>query len=234
MKNMNTMTVLAAGTCAMIAASAANAAVVAGWTMTTAVPASTAGATYSYGIADQGAQTTGSVLTGSHASTATVWSSPAGNGSTYSLSATAWGVGDYFQVTVDTRGYGDISISWDQTRSGSGPSVFDLKMSVDGGANFTTVNTGYTVVQAGGTGTGTSSWSTSTSSVQTGFTTTTIAGSTAAQKASVIFRFVNTSTVASGGTNRIDNILVTGNAIPAPGALALLGVAGLIGARRRR
>jgi MYXO-CTERM domain-containing protein len=45
---------------------------------------------------------------------------------------------------------------------------------------------------------------------------------------------VNTSTVGAGGTNRIDNILVTGNAIPAPGAVALLGVAGLVGARRRR
>jgi MYXO-CTERM domain-containing protein len=135
-------------------------------------------------------------------------------------------------VTLDTRGYGDISISWDQTRSGTGPSAFGLFMSVDGGTYFTTVNAGYSVVQAGLAGTGTTSWNSTTN--QTGFTTTTIAGSTAAEKASVIFRFVNTSTVAAGGTNRIDNILVTGNAIPAPGALALLGVAGLVGARRRR
>jgi len=212
-------------------ASSAQAALVAGWTMPTAVVPTT-GSNYTYGAADQGAQTTGSSLSGYHASTATAWSSPAGNGSTYSLSANTWGVGDYFQVTVDTRGYGDISVSWDQTRSATGPSVFDLKMSVDGGANFTTVNAGYSVVQAGAAGTGTTSWNTTTN--QSGFTTTTIAGSSAADKASVIFRFVNTSTVAVGGTNRIDNILVTGNAVPAPGALALLGVAGLVGARRRR
>ena len=211
-------------------ASSAEAALVAGWTIATAVSAT--GSNYTYGAADQGAQTTGSSLSGYHASTATAWSSPAGNGSTYSLSANTWGVGDYFQVTVDTRGYGDISVSWDQTRSSTGPSAFDLKMSVDGGATFTRVNAGYSVVQAGATGTGTSSWSSTVN--QSGFTTTTIAGSTADGNASVIFRFVNTSTVAVGGTNRIDNILVTGNAVPAPGALALLGVAGLVGARRRR
>jgi len=213
-------------------ASGAQAALVAGWTMPTAVAASITGSNYTYGAANQGDQTTGSLLSGYHASTATAWSSPAGNGSNYSFSSNTWAVGDYYQVTVDTRGYGDISISWDQTRSSTGPSVFDLKMSVDGGTSFTTVNTGYSVVQAGLAGTGTTSWSITTP--QTGFTTTTIAGSTAAEKASVIFRFVNTSTVAAAGTNRIDNILVTGNAVPAPGALALLGVAGLIGARRRR
>jgi MYXO-CTERM domain-containing protein len=111
--------------------------------------------------------------------------------------------------------------------------VFDLKMSVDGGANFTTVNAGYFILAAGASGSGTGAWSTTTN--QSGFTTTTIAGSSAADKASVIFRFVNTSTVSSaGGTSRIDNILVTGNVVPAPGALALLGVAGLVGSRRRR
>jgi MYXO-CTERM domain-containing protein len=212
-------------------ASSAQAALVAGWTMPTAVVATT-GFNYTYGAANQGDQTTGSSLSGYHASGATVWTSSAGNGSTYSFSSNYWAVGDYYQVTVDTRGYGDISISWDQTRSGGGPSVFDLKMSVDGGANFTTVNAGYSVVQAGGTGTGTNAWNTTTP--QSGFTTTTIAGATASGKASVIFRFVNTSTANGGGTNRIDNILVTGNVVPAPGALALLGVAGLIGARRRR
>jgi MYXO-CTERM domain-containing protein len=45
---------------------------------------------------------------------------------------------------------------------------------------------------------------------------------------------VTAGTSTTTGTNRIDNIVVSGTAIPAPGALALLGVAGLIGARRRR
>ena len=44
---------------------------------------------------------------------------------------------------------------------------------------------------------------------------------------------VNSGTAAQGGTvGYYDNIQVTSS--PAPGALALLGVAGLAGARRRR
>jgi MYXO-CTERM domain-containing protein len=55
-------------------------------------------------------------------------------------------------------------------------------------------------------------------------------------QASVIIRFkvVTAGTSTTTGTNRIDNIVVSGTAIPAPGAIALLGVAGLVGARRRR
>jgi len=44
---------------------------------------------------------------------------------------------------------------------------------------------------------------------------------------------VNLSTVAAGGTNRIDNIIVSGDVVPAPGAIALLGLAGLVARRRR-
>jgi MYXO-CTERM domain-containing protein len=32
----------------------------------------------------------------------------------------------------------------------------------------------------------------------------------------------------------VDNLMINGTAVPAPGALALLGVAGLVGSRRRR
>jgi MYXO-CTERM domain-containing protein len=46
---------------------------------------------------------------------------------------------------------------------------------------------------------------------------------------------VNSSgTYTSGGTARVDNLMINGTAVPAPGALALLGVAGLVGSRRRR
>jgi MYXO-CTERM domain-containing protein len=44
---------------------------------------------------------------------------------------------------------------------------------------------------------------------------------------------VNSSGVYQpGGTARIDNVLVSG--VPAPGAVALLGLAGLAARRRRR
>ena len=38
---------------------------------------------------------------------------------------------------------------------------------------------------------------------------------------------------ASSGNNRLDNILFSANAVPAPGAIALLGLAGLAARRRR-
>ena len=220
----------AAGLVSLLA-SAASADVIAGWTMPTAVAAATTGSNYTYGAADLGALTSGTSLSGFHAAAATTWSSPTGNVSTYSLSSNNWATGDYYQVSMATTGYSDISVSWDQTRSSTGPASFSLTMSTDGGANFTTLLATYNVVQAGLAGTGTSSWNSVTN--QTGFTTTTIVGISAANKGNVLFRFSSLSTPSSGGTNRVDNISVTGAVVPAPGAIALIGLAGLISRRRR-
>ena len=41
-------------------------------------------------------------------------------------------------------------------------------------------------------------------------------------------------TTAAGGSNRIDNVTVSTGPVPAPGAVALLGLAGLAARRRRR
>ena len=216
---------------ALAVSSAASAAIVAGWTMTTAIPAATTGSNYAYGAADTGDATAGTSLTGFHALAATTWSSPSGNGSQYSLSANNWSVGDYYQVSVSTVGYSDIYLAWDQTRSSTGPSSFRVDMSTDG-TNFSTILASYTVIQAGLTGTGTLAWSVA-NGVQTAFTTTIASIAGADNQASLTFRFVNLSTVAIGGTNRIDNIVVSSGPIPAPGAIALLGLAGLASRRRR-
>ena len=230
MKSLSSLLIASA---VIATASAASADVIAGWSMPTAVAAATTGTNYTYGAADLGALTSGTSLSGYHALAATTWSSPAGNGSTYSLSSNTWTTGDYYQVSMATTGYSDISVSWDQTRSGTGPASFSLTMSTDGGANFTTLLATYNVVQAGLAGTGTSSWNSVTN--QTGFTTTTIIGISAANQGNVLFRFSSLSTPAAGGTNRIDNISVTGAVvpIPTPGAVALIGLAGLVARRRR-
>lgn len=47
-------------------------------------------------------------------------------------------------------------------------------------------------------------------------------------------RFSFTGSTSSGGTNRYDNFFIEGNQIPAPGAAALFGLAGLTASRRRR
>ena len=211
---------------AMIAtASAASADVIAGWSMPTAVAASTTGATYSYGAADSGALVSGSMLSGTHSSASTAWSSPAGNGSTYALSSNGWNVGDYYQISLATTGYSSVSVAWDQTRSSTGPAGFEAVLSVDGGSTFSSLGS-YTVNQV--------SWSTSVPVTTSSFASL---ASAADNQASVIIRFqvVTAGTSTTTGTNRIDNISVTGAVvpIPSPGAIALVGLAGLVARRRR-
>jgi len=50
--------------------------------------------------------------------------------------------------------------------------------------------------------------------------------------ASVVFTFDGAS--SDTGNNRLDNVTISGTAIPTPGALALLGMGGLVATRRRR
>ena len=221
---------LFAAVAASVAAATASADLVCGWTMATAVPALTTGVSYNYGAADQGTGTAGSMLSSAHAASAATYSSPSGNGSTYSLSSNNWTIGDNYQVAFSTIGSAGLSISWDQTRSSTGPSVFDALVSIDGGVTWTNLLTGYSVVQAGFAGTGTTSWNTVTN--QVGFTQTVALGLAAENLADVRVRFSSTVTTAAAGTNRIDNIMVTNN-IPSPGAIALLGLAGLVARRRR-
>ena len=210
--------------------SSASATIVAGWTITTAFPTGAGnvptGQTYSVGAADQGVQTAGSQLSSFHTNPAATYTSPAGNGSQYAFSSNNWGIGDYYEARVSTLGYSDIQISWDQARSSTGPSSFELVMSTDSGASFTLVGA-YTVLQSGGGGSP-GTWS---STTYNPLYTTTLAVAGADDQALVIFRFRSLVAGAATGSNRIDNVFIS--SIPSPGALALLGVAGLAARRRR-
>src|SRR5688500_13417747 len=87
----------------------ASAATLAQWTFELSPPADLANSTSISGIAaDVGSGT----ALGLHASTNTDWSTPSGNGSTNSLSANTWEVGDYFQFTLSTSGYQNIMLSF--------------------------------------------------------------------------------------------------------------------------
>ena len=225
---------LVAVVAATAVATSASAALVAGWTITTAFPTGAGnvptGVTYSVGAANDGLQTTGSELRSVHSLAAATYTSPAGNGSQYAFSSNNWSTGDFYEARLSTLGYSDISISWDQTRSSTGPATFELVMSTDGGANFTTLLASYTVLQSGGGG-APGTWS---STTYNPIYSLNQAAAAADNQANVIFRFRSLATTAAAGSSRIDNVMIYSGPVPAPGAIALLGVAGLAGLRRRR
>lgn len=169
---------------------------------------------------------------------ATSYTAPAGNGSAYAFSSNVWKAGDFYQAKFDTTGYTGINFSFDMTRSSTGPATWIIEMSTNGGSSFSTLSASYAPVVAGATGSGTVSWNTTTS--QSAFNSSYNLDASANNAAEVIVRIralvdpVNSSgAYQAGGTARIDNILVNGTAVPAPGAAALVGLAGLIARRRR-
>lgn len=208
------------------------AAVVASWSITTAFPTGAGqvptGQNYSVGAADGGDQTANSELRSFHTLAAATYTSPAGNGSQYSFSSNNWSSGDYYEARVSTSNYSNISVSWDQARSSTGPSSFELIFSTNGGASFTTV-TSYTVLQSGGGG-APATWS---STVSNAIYTSSQALAGAEDASQLLIRFRSLVTAAATGSNRIDNVIISGDLVPAPGAVALLAVAGLVSRRRR-
>ena len=169
--------------------------------------------------ADAGALTTGSAFSAHHTSASTVWSNPAGNGSTKSVSSNNWGVGDYFKFLFNTTGYGNIKITWDQTGSSTGPRDFKVQYSTNGSSwtDASGTNSTYSLIVSNWTSSTTHSEHTRTLDL------TGIAG--LENQTTVYIRLVDNSTtsiggatVASGGTGRVDNFIVTGGTISAPTA----------------
>jgi MYXO-CTERM domain-containing protein len=226
----------------------ASADLVVGWTIPNAFPSGAGnvptGTFYSVGAGDQGAASAGTSLSSTHqlassGANATSYTSPAGNGSQYAFSSNVWKAGDYYQASFSGTGYSGLSFAWDFTRSSTGPATWTVIMSVDGGTNWSTLIATYTPIVNSATPTGAGTWNTST--YNAAYTSSIALGASADNASSIIVRVqalvdsVNSSGVyQAGGTARIDNVFVNGTAVPAPGAVALLGVAGLAARRRRR
>ena len=166
---------------------------------------------------------------GLHVSADTDWSTPSGNGSSDSFSSNTWATGDYYQFSFATTGFNALSISFDQTRSGTGPDAFKVAYSVDGGANFVDQTT-YTV--------GVVTWNGTTPNAASTFTFNLSGVSALNDQPAAIVRLISTVTPSAGGTNRVDNFIVSGtvSAVPEPGTWAMLlaGVAGVGFIARRR
>ena len=114
---------------------------------------------------------------------------------------------------------GNLAISYATQRTATGFTTQQWDYSTDG-TNWTTGTTISSIQSSFASGTG----SATNVSITSGLNNATTA----------YVRVTFTGATANGGNNRLDNIQFNADAVPAPGALALLGVAGLVGARRRR
>ncbi|MCW5898838.1 MAG: T9SS type A sorting domain-containing protein [Flavobacteriales bacterium] len=166
------------------------------WTFEVSVP-TTAGPH----AAEGGIFSGSSQALGLHASGATAYSNPVGNGSLESFSSNNWAVGDYYQVRFPTTGHETVNIAWDQTRSATGPGSFELQWSTNG-TSFSTIAS-YTVDAV--------TWSSTTPATGSSFSYPLPAG--ANNLPNVWVRFTSTVTTAAAGANRVDNIVASGTSL---------------------
>ncbi|MBU3728070.1 MAG: hypothetical protein FGM37_02325 [Phycisphaerales bacterium] len=160
------------------------------------------------------------------------WATGATNGSDTFTGSVDLGKYISFTLAADSGYTFDMtSIAFGLGRSGTGVRQWQWRSSAD---NFANALTDYTALNAGVTHTagvlqlpdGTTRW--------TGNTLST-SGSAYQGLTSIEFRLYGFNAEGTAGTGGLQGPLTfTVNVIPAPGALALLGAAGIVGSRRRR
>ena len=158
---------------------------------------------------------------------------------TFALNTTTYaaqGTGDRtrgVQFSGSTAGYDSITLAWNERHSNTSANTVAVFATTDG-TNWTEVQV-FTFTPAA-TGTGDTWYSRSVS-----------LGAAYANAANFGFRVLaafnpggsgylasrSTSTYATTGTLRFDDVTISGNVVPAPGSVALVGLAGLLARRRR-
>jgi len=129
------------------------------------------------------------------------------------------GQGKSIIMRFDASGFQDLTLSFAERYSSTGAATTTISYSNDG-VNYTTFT----------------SWSNNRTGAFLPLRTVDMSSVGAIEFAAtayikITFSAFNTN---SNGSARLDNILVDGTFIPAPGSLALLGLGGLVAARRRR
>ncbi len=157
----------------------------------------------------------------------TFYSAIPGNGSMYGFGASnTWSRGDFYQFAVSSAGYQNITISYDQTGTAPGPSSFYLEYSIDGNI-FTKFGNDYTVNFGG--------WNTTTRNAADllSFDLSSIVSIN--DQSALYFRIVDDTTGTFIATDRIDNVLISGQPVPEPSSRAVICVAilSLVGFRKR-
>ena len=138
------------------------------------------------------------------------------------------------QFSGSTAGFENITLDWNERHSNTAANTVAVFATADG-TTWNEVQVFTFTPAASGTG-------------DTWYARSVTLGSEYANAANFGFRVLaafapgtngylasrSTSTYGNGSTLRFDDVTINGTAIPAPGAIALLGAAGLVGTRRRR
>jgi hypothetical protein len=201
----------------------------ANWTFETNPPADSTGAIGPSVGADNGTGSFGGV----HVSAASMWTTPSGAAaSANSYSSDHWGGtagnqnANYYQFNTTSTGYEDINVSFAVMGSNTGPKNFQFAYSTDNSA-YTNFGSAYVV--------------------PANFSTVSFDLSSVGaldNQATIYFRLLQidsvsiaNGTVGTGGTSRVDNIVVSASqiqsaAVPLPlaawGGLVLIGGTGLV------
>jgi hypothetical protein len=213
-----------------LAASSATAAVITQWTFEPGTAGNPPAATGT-SITGISAATGTGTASGQHASAATVWDNPSGNGSVESMSSNNWAVNDYYQFQTSTTGSSLIGLSIDHTSSNTGPRDFKIQYSTTGVGTFIDTGVNYSVLPNAAPN---PLWSNTVPAPVHTYKFNLSGISALNNQANLFLRLVNTTTVsangqtvATGGTSRVDNVTVLNN-VPEPAAILLATLAGVI------
>jgi len=197
--------------------------ILANWTFETSIPTTSGPHTAEGGV--------NALTSVASSNTGGTFSNPSGNGSAESFSSNNWDLNEYFQFTSSTIGFTGVTLTWDQTGSGTGPRDFQLSYGTDG-VTFTN-SISYSLP-----GPTPVAWSPTLANalLNTSFNADLSAFTTLDNSAQVFFRLaqvgttsIGGGTVASGGTGRVDNFVINATAVPEPTSIALIGMIGVAG-----
>jgi hypothetical protein len=184
------------------------------WTFETSQPT----ATDEEVITDIAPETGTGNARGVHDSELTDYSSPVGNGSAESFSSNRWAVGDFYEFQISTEGYENISISFDQTSSNTGPRDFGISYSTTGIEPFDTTGITYTVLANDSPN---PTWSSESPHAEFSYQFDLSGFPELDDQATMFLRLVDLSdtsanggTVGTSGTSRVDNFSIFYYAIP--------------------
>jgi len=168
------------------------------WTFETSIPTNAGPHAAEGGV-------NGGPASGFHTSGATVYSNPVGNGSVESFSSNNWGAGDWYRFGTSTTGYENIRFGWSQTRSSTGPSAFLVQWTsdLDGGVwnDLLSVEVGAVT------------WTSLSFTPDSVFGPIDLPAAAADQGAVYVRVLATAGGTAAGGTNRIDDVGITGTEI---------------------